>query len=114
MSVRCGECPVDGTVTDAGPEGPEDPVGSQRMFCAVAKRITAATQRHRIKRCITWYLKRREKRDKLFLEFNHRYLAFHVHHMCFNLFEMFNMQIYDNHMCFNLFEMFNMQIYDHH
>ena len=54
MSVRCEECPVDGTVTDAGPEGPEDPVGSQRMFCAVAKRITAATQRHRIKRCITW------------------------------------------------------------
>ena len=42
MSVRCEGCPVDGRATDAGPEGPEDPVGSQRMFCAVAKLITAA------------------------------------------------------------------------
>ena len=65
MSVQCEEWPVDGRSNDAGPDGPEDPVGSQRMFCAVAKLITAAPHRHRIKRCITWYLKFRKKPKKV-------------------------------------------------
>ena len=55
MRGHCGE--EAGDAHDAGPDGPEDPVGSH---CMLAK-LVMAPQRHSVESRITWYLQELEK-----------------------------------------------------
>ena len=55
MRGHCGE--EAGDAHDAGPDGPDDPVGSH---CMLAK-LVMAPQRHSVESRITWYLQELEK-----------------------------------------------------